>query len=200
MFLQPTLAPYVGSVSRSVTTPMRDLGSGLAEVLTLPEPDEAGRIRQALVPATVERAKQFTTREMRDYLESNLEGVLGQTSLRAGVVAAMSERAEGFVEDRLPSLLERSLSGTRGLLVLALAGAVLQARSQVRQGQGATVSNIKNELAQSLTQTAREELERHFPAFRENYQPNSTTTGRCPNCGAEVAQNSRFCPSCGRQV
>jgi len=199
MFLQPTLAPSVTSVTRSVTAPVRDLGSGLAEILTLPEPEEVERIRQALVPATVERARQFTTREMREYLESNLEPVVGQTSLRAGVVAAMSERAESIVDDRLPGFLETTLSGTRGLVALALAGAILQARNQVQQGHGATISNIKTELAQSLTQSAREELERHFPAFREHYKSEASSTRRCPNCGSEVASSSRFCPSCGRE-
>lgn len=200
MLLQPTLQPYVARINRSVTTPVRDLGSGLAEMLELPEPDEADQIRQALVPAAVERAKQFTTHEMRDYLETNLENVVGQTSLRAGVVAAMSERAEGFVENRLPTFLENNLTGTRGLLALALTGAVLKARSQVQQGQGATISNIKTELSQSLTQSAREELERHFPAFREQYQSDGNTSRHCPNCGSAVAKNAHFCSGCGREL
>ncbi len=168
--LQPTLAPQVSKVTQAVRTQASNLGSTISTSGALPNQQEVDHIRQALVPATVQRAKQFTTRELRDYLEQNLEGVLGQTSLRAGVVAAITEKGEEFAESRLPSVLDRSLSGTRGLLVAALLAQVLKARSQAQQGQGQTMSNITTGLTESVTQSSTEELKRHFPEFRQQYE------------------------------
>ncbi len=175
MLLQPTLAPRVSQVTQSVRGPASTLGSGLSETFALPEPEEVERIKAALVPATVERARQFTSRDLRAYLDTSLESVVGATSLRGGIVAAATEQAENLVNNRLPDVLSRNLSGTPGLLALAIAGEVLKARSQAQQGQGQTLSNIKTDLAQSIAQTSREQLLRYFPEFREQYE--SSTSG-----------------------
>ncbi len=175
--LQPTLEPYVSSLTQRVQTTVDSVGqtvsdttSDIAPALTLPPQDETERIRQALVPATVERAKKLTSRDLRDYLENRLEPVVSQASLRAGIVAAVTDRAGDFVEQRLPSLLNRSLSGTRALVVASILGAVLDAYTKAQQGEGRTTEIVRRDLAQSLTQTSTQQLQRYFPEFREQYQ------------------------------
>jgi len=194
MWLQPTLAPHVSSVTSDVGGVMRTAGGAMS----LPEPLEVQRIRTALVPATLERAKHLTTHQLRDYLEQSLEGVMGQTSLRAGVVAAITEKAETLVENRLPGVLN-NLQGTSSLVALGLAGALLQAYDQAKQGQGSTVEIAKNGFSQSILQTARDQLLRYFPEFREQFQAAGEGGRRCSNCGSEVAANARFCATCGMQ-
>ncbi len=199
LFLQPTLAPRVSQVLQSVRGPASAVGSGLSETFSLPEQEEVERIKAALVPATVERARQFASRDLREYLDKGLEGIVGPTSLRGGIVAAATEKAEDLVNNRLPDILSGNLSGTRGLLALAVAGEVLKARSEAQQGQGQTLSNIKTDLAQSITQTSRDRLRRYFPEFREQYESSTSGEGskRCSDCGAELPPSARFCPSCG---
>ncbi len=198
MLLQPTLAPYIGSATTSVRNSLRTVVGDISDTFALPEQPEVNHLKATLVPATVERAKQFTNRELREYLDQSLETVVGQTSLRAGLVAAATERAEGLVDTRLADLLNRNLNGTRGLLALALVGGILRARGELQQGQGATLSAVKTNLAQSLTQSARDQLLQYFPEFRQQYQsaPN-TDTKRCSNCNATMPAGARFCPTCG---
>jgi len=200
MLLQPTLRPHIQAFTQDIGSPVRTAGSGIGSLVSLPEQDELSTIRGKLVPATVERAKQFTNRELRDYLDTSLSGVVGQTSLRAGVVAAATEKAEELVSSRLSGTLERILSGTPGLLAIALTGAFLQARNQAQQGQGQTLTNIKNDVARSLTQTANDQLMRYFPAFRTASESPSSGAQRCTNCGTELTPGARFCPSCGTAV
>lgn len=169
MLLRPTLMPYVSSVTESTRRTVSRLGDSIGEVVALPEPDESARIKQTLVPATVEQAKQFTSRELREYLDRSLENVVGQTSLRAGVVAAITEKAEGLAEHRLPSVLERSLQGARGPILIALAGAILKARDQAQRGEGQTLQNVKTDLSQALMESSKEQLLKYFPTFREQY-------------------------------
>lgn len=172
--LQPTLSPQVSSVTQSIRDQSGRLTGSLSGATTsssrLANQAEVDRIREALVPATVERAKRFASRDMREYLDSNLEGLIGQTSLRAGVVAAVTEKTEEVTESRLPNLLDRNLSGARGLLIMGIAAALLKARDEARQGQGNTFGNVGSDLGQSVTQSSKEQLQRHFPEFRERYQ------------------------------
>ncbi len=199
MLLQPTLAPHV----RALTGDVRDLwgtvSGGVGELAALPEPPEVQRIKEAVVPATVNRTRQFIGQDVRQYLDRSLEGVVGQSSLRAGVVAAITERAEDLVGRRAPNLLN-GLSGTLGLLVLGLAGAVLEARNQAQQGQGQTMTNVRTQLSQSIVQNAQEQLSRYFPEFRQQLESQSSGPQQCSNCGTQIAPNTRFCPSCGTPV
>lgn len=174
---QPSVAPHVSKITGSV----RQQASQLQQSFSSPpspssvssNQDEVNRITQALVPATVERTRQFVSRDLRDVLEKNLEPVVGQTSLRAGVVAAVTEKADEFAESRLPDILGRNLSGTRGLIIAVLAAKVLKARNEVQQGQGQTMTNLTSGLTQSATQSTTEDLQRYFPEFREQYQQSS---------------------------
>ncbi len=201
MLLQPTLLPSVSRVSEEVRGALGPIGSGISEVFTLPEQPEARRITETLVPAAVERAREFTGHGLRDYLDESLTSVVGQSSLRAGVVAAATEKAEALVDRRLPDFLERNLSGTRGLVLLALAGAALQASNEAQQGQGQTLTNIRANLANSLVQTSRAQLTRYFPEFRQQYESTASQSDRrCPNCNKEVPANAQFCPSCGMKA
>ncbi|GAC1564820.1 MAG: hypothetical protein NVS2B7_38890 [Herpetosiphon sp.] len=200
MLLQPSLQPHVSGIVDGVRRPVSRISRSVTSLVELPVQPEVDKIRTKLVPVTVDRARQYTGRELREYLDHSLESVIAQPSLRAGLVAAVTERAEQLTDSRLPDLLDRNLKGTRGLLLLALVGAVLRAQSQAKQGQGQTISNVKNELSQSLTTTAREQLMAHFPAFREQYQAGENGSQRCSNCGSEVASNARFCPNCGGAV
>jgi len=175
--LQPTLAPYVGQVTEQVQNTASTIGgsvsqlqSNVAAALTLPNQQEVERIQQALVPATVERAKKFASRDLRDYLETRLAPVVSQASLRAGIVAAVTDRTSDLVEQRLPSLLNSSLSGTRALVVASILGAVLDAYTKSQQGEGKTTEIVRLSLATSLTQTSTQQLQRYFPEFREQYQ------------------------------
>ncbi len=169
---QPVLAPQVSKFSQSVGQTATKVQSSLSSTAAASAPNqgEIDRIRQAFVPAAVGRVKQFASRDLRDYLDTNLQPVVGQTSLRAGVVAAVTEKAEAFAESRLPSLLDRTLTGTRGLILTAVLARVLKARNDAQQGQGQTLDLIKNDLAQATTQSSTEQLQRYFPEFRENYQ------------------------------
>ncbi|MDP9350359.1 MAG: hypothetical protein M3P51_02285, partial [Chloroflexota bacterium] len=119
---QPVLAPQVSKFSQSVGQTATKVQSSLSSTAAASAPNqgEIDRIRQAFVPAAVGRVKQFASRDLRDYLDTNLQPVVGQTSLRAGVVAAVTEKAEAFAESRLPSLLDRTLTGTRGLILTAV--------------------------------------------------------------------------------
>jgi len=211
MFLQPTLTPHVSNLTQSIRRPVSSLGNAIALDVSAAQQDELDRIRRAFVPATVERARQYTSRDLRESLDRSLEGIVGQSSLRAGVVAAVTERAEGLVENRLPGVLERNLQGTGGLLALALTAAVLRARDQARQGQGQTFNVLETNLVQSLTETAREQLQRYFPEFRQQYEAAANDgpgqqaqaiaeVRNCSNCGAELPATARFCPSCGTPV
>jgi len=175
--LQPTLAPYVEQVTEQVQDTASTIGDSIGQLqstvtsaLTLPNPEEVELIQQALVPATVERARKLTSRDLRDYLENRLEPVISQASLRAGIVTAVTDRAGNFVEQRLPSLLNRSLSGTRALVVASILGAALDAYTKAQQGEGRTTEIVRRDLAQSLTQTSTQQLQRYFPEFREQYQ------------------------------
>ena len=201
MLLQPVLLPSVSRVTEGVRGVLGPIGTGISEVLTLPEQPEAQRITETLVPATVNRAREFTGHGLRDYLDESLTSVVGQSSLRAGVVAAATEKAEALVDRRLPDFLERNLSGTRGLVLLALAGAALKAGNEAQQGQGQTLTNIRTNLASSLVQTSRDQLTRYFPEFREQYESTaSQSERRCSNCNKEVPANAQFCPSCGKRA
>ncbi len=175
--LQPTLAPYVGRVTEQVQDAASTIGdsvsglqSNVASALTLPNQEEVERIQQALVPATVERARTLTSRDLRDYLETRLEPIVSQASLRAGIVAAVTDRTSEVVQNRLPSLLNRSLSGTRALVVASILGAVLEAYTKAQQGEGKTTEIVRRDLAGTLTQTSTQQLQRYFPEFREQYQ------------------------------
>lgn len=201
MLLQPVLSPSVSRVTEGVRGALGPIGSGITEMLTLPEQPEAQRITETLVPATVERARQFTGHGLRGYLDESLTSVVGQSSLRAGVVAAATEKAEALVDRTLPGFLERNLSGTRGLVLLALAGAALKAGNEAQQGQGQTLTNIRTNLANSLVQTSRDQLTRYFPEFRQQYESTAgQSERRCSNCNKEVPANAQFCPSCGKQA
>lgn len=199
MLLQPTLMPHISAVSSDVRDLWRTASGAVGEVLSLPDQPEVQRIKEAIVPATVVRGQQFISRDMRDYLESSLEGVVGQASLRAGVVAAVTEQAEKLANNRLPNLLN-GISGTPALIVLGLTGAVLEARNQAQQGQGQTITNVRTALAQSIVQNAQEQLSRYFPEFRMELQSQESAAQRCSNCNAELAPGTRFCPNCGTAV
>lgn len=196
MLLQPTLAPHVSAVSRDVRDAWHTVAHAVGDLVSLPEQPEVQRIKEAIVPATVERGKQFVSRDMRGYLDTNLEGMVGQASLRAGLVAAVAEQAEKLVASRLPPLLN-GLSGTPGLIVLGLTGAILEARNLAQQGQGQTVMNVRTALAQSIVQNAQQQLSRYFPEFREELQAQKAAAQHCSNCNAELTPGARFCPSCG---
>jgi len=199
--LQPTLAPHVQAVTSDVRDLWNTVSGTVGDLTNLPEPPEVQRIKDAIVPATVDRTRQMINRDAREYLDSSLEGIIGQTSLRAGVIAAVTDRAEDLVSARLPTFLN-GLGGTTGLLLLGLTGAILEARNQAQQGQGHTISNVRTALSQSIVQNAQEQLSRFFPEFRDQLQSqaSSNATQDCPNCGAQIAPNSRFCPNCGRAV
>lgn len=169
---QPAAAPQVQKVTTAVTTQAAALGTSVTAALQVapPNPQEVDRIRQALVPATVEKVQLFTSRDLRNYLDNGLSGIISQTALRGGVVAAITERAEGLAQNRLPTVLDRSLTGTRGLLLSALIARVLQARNEAQQGQGQTLSNLTKGVSQATLTTTTENLQRFFPEFRERYQ------------------------------
>lgn len=175
--LQPTLAPYVSQVTQRVQATVASVGESVSNVsadvapaLTLPNQNEAQQVQQALVPASVERAKKFANRELRDYLEARLEPVLSQASLRAGIVAAVTDKTSEVVESRLPSVLNRTLTGTRAVIVAAILGELLDAYTKSQQGEGKTTEIVRRELAQTLTQSSTQRLQRYFPEFREQYQ------------------------------
>lgn len=175
--LQPTLAPYVERASEQVQETASSIGdsvselqSNVASALTLPNQAEVERIQQALVPATVERAKKLTSRDLRDYLETRLEPIVSQASLRAGIVAAVTDRTSDVVQNRLPGLLNSSLKGTRGLIIASILGAVLDAYTKAQQGEGKTTEIVRRDLAETLTETSTQQLQRYFPEFREQYQ------------------------------
>jgi len=178
IFAQPAVAPQVakitGSVRQQASQLQQSFSAPSAQSAVAPNQEEVNRITQALVPATVEKTRQFVSRDLRDMLEKNLEPVVGQTSLRAGVVAAVTEKAEDFAQSRLPDILNRNLSGTRGLLIAAIVAKVLKARNEVQQGQGQTMTNITSGLTQSATQSTTEDLQRYFPEFRQQYQQTSS--------------------------
>jgi len=199
MFLQPMLAPHVKAVTTDVNNLWNTVSGTVGDLTNLPEPVEVQRIKDAIVPATVDRTRQLITREGREYLDSSLSGVIGQASLRAGVVAAVTDKAEEFIGNRLPNFLN-GLGGTSGLLLLGLAGAVLQARNQAQQGQGQTIANVRTQLSQSIVQNAQEQLSRFFPEFRDQLQSQQTANQQCPNCGSPITPSMRFCANCGRAV
>ena len=199
MFLQPMLAPHVKAVTTDVNNLWNTVSGTVGDITNLPEPPEIQRIKTAIVPATVERTRQLITRDGREYLDSSLSGIVGQASLRAGLVAAVTDKAEEFVGNRLPTFLN-GLGGTSGLLLLGLAGAVLQARNQAQQGQGQTITNIRTQLSQSIVQNAQEQLSRFFPEFRDQLQSQQTANQQCPNCGSPITPSMRFCANCGRAV
>ena len=199
MFLQPMLVPHVSAVTSDVNNLWNTVSGSVGDLTSLPVPPELQRIKDAIVPATVDRTRQLITRDGREYLDSSLSGIVGQASLRAGLVAAVTDKAEEFVGNRLPSFLN-GLGGTSGLLLLGLAGAVLQARNQAQQGQGQTVANIRTQLSQSIVQNAQEQLSRFFPEFRDQLQTQQTANQQCPNCQAPITPSMRFCANCGRAV
>ncbi len=179
--LQPALAPQVSKVTHGVRSQVGKTRSRLPIPTSSSVIDEAelARMREAFVPAVSERAKQFAGRDLREYLERRLGSSISNTSLRAGLVASVTERAEGLVENRLPGVLNRNLSGARGLVLLAITGAVLKARAQAKQGEGQALGNIARSVTQgktlksvadSLTQTSCEQLQRYLPEYRERYQ------------------------------
>jgi hypothetical protein len=175
--LQPTLAPTVERVTEQVQNTASSIGdnvsqlqSSVSSALTLPNQEDVARIQQALVPATVERAKKLTNRDLRDFLESRLEPIVSQASLRAGIVAAVTDRTSDVVEKRLPSLLNSTLSGTRALVVASILGAVLDAYTKAQQGEGKTTEIVGRNIALTLTETSTQRLQRYFPEFREQYQ------------------------------
>jgi ElaB/YqjD/DUF883 family membrane-anchored ribosome-binding protein len=173
MMLQPALAPQVSDMTEGLKTQAQQLQDSVSDAASsgsAPDQQEMRRISQALVPATVDKAKAFMSRDLRDLLERNLEGVVGQTSLRAGVVAAITEKGEEFVENRLPSLLQNNLQGGRGVALLGAVGAILQARNQARQGEGRTIEIARTNLTRGVTQSSAEQLRRLFPEFRERYE------------------------------
>lgn len=172
---QPVLAPQVSAVTQGISTQVGRLTQSLSAATpdggsSSPHMQEIERISQALVPATVDRARQFVSRDLRELLDSNLEAYVSQASLRAGIVGSITERAEQLADSRLPTVLGSTLSGTRGLILASLAAAILRARNEVQQGQGQLGSNMTSNFVQSLTQSATEQLSRHFPEFRERYQ------------------------------
>lgn len=171
---QPALAPQLAQVTRGVQQQVRQLGDSFSlssgQEQPLANQQELDRVRRALVPATVERAKQFAVRDIRDFLDQNLQPVIGQTSLRAGIVAAVAERAEQFAESRLPRVLEANLQGTRALLLTNLIARVLKARNDAQQGQGTVIGLIRKDLLQAGTQVPVDDLKRFFPEFRQRYE------------------------------
>lgn len=199
MLLQPVAAPHVSALSADVRDLWRTVSGATGDLLSLPEQPEVQRIKDAIVPATVERSRQFISRDMRDYLETNLEGVVGQASLRAGVVAAVAEQAEKLVDSYLPGWLN-SLSGTPALLVLGLTGSALEARNQAQQGQGQTIANVRQAFAQSIVQNAQQQLSRYFPEFRQEMQAQESSAQSCSNCGTQLSPGTRFCSNCGMAV
>lgn len=199
MFLQPMLAPHVKAVTTDVNNLFSTVSGTVGDLTNLPEPPEVQRIKDAIVPATVDRTRQLITREGREYLDTSLSGMIGQPSLRAGVVAAVTDQAEEFIGNRLPGFLN-GLGGTSGLLLLGLAGAVLQARNQAQQGQGQTIANVRTQLSQSIVQNAQEQLSRFFPEFRDQLQSQQAANAQCPNCDASITPSMRFCANCGRAV
>jgi hypothetical protein len=169
--LQPAVAPQVANLTQAVRQQASTMGSSLSSAIAPPNPQEVDRIREALVPATVERVRQFTSRDLREFLEQNLEGIVGQASLRAGVVASVTERVEELVDSRLPGLLEQNLSGARGVIVTGITSAILRARNEAQQGQGQTLQIARTDLIQSIISGATANLQRFFPEFRDRYQP-----------------------------
>jgi hypothetical protein len=173
---QPVVAPQVSRITQGVSSQVGRLTQSLSSVASEtsappPNQQEVERINQALVPATVDRARQFASRDLRELLDRNLEGMISQTSLRAGIVGAVTERAEQLAESRLPAVLGNALTGTRGMIITGLVGQVLRARNEAQQGQGPTFAILRTNLAQSLTGSTREQLRRYFPEFREHYEP-----------------------------
>jgi len=175
--LQPTLAPTVGRVTDQVQDTASSIGNNVSQLqanvasaLTLPNQQDVERIQQALVPAVVERAKKLTSRDLRDYLDNRLEPIVTQASLRAGIVAAVTDRTSEAVQNRLPGVLNSTLSGTRTLVVASILGAVLDAYTKAQQGEGKTTEIVRRDLADTLTETSTQQLQRYFPEFREQYQ------------------------------
>jgi ElaB/YqjD/DUF883 family membrane-anchored ribosome-binding protein len=205
MLLQPVLAPHVKAVSSDVGDVWNAATGSVGDIANLPEPPEVQRIKAAIVPATVERSRQLLNHEVRDYLESSLEGMIGQASLRAGVVAAITDKAEEFADQKLPTFLN-GLSGTPALLLLGLTGAALEAYNQAQQGQGQTIANVRTNVSQAIITNAQEQLSRYFPEFRQRMESQGAQAGQqdgseqCPNCGSQVAPQSRFCPNCGKEM
>jgi len=174
---QPVAAPHVGKAAQSVSDQFGKVGEQVSSSLPMVKPEEVDRIRVAFVPATVERARKLTNREFREYLEKNLESIVTQTSLRAGVVAAVTEKTEEMVDNRLPSMLERNMSGARGMLIATVVAQILKARNESQQGQGSVITLIRTEasdkssqLGETTMQNTTDELQRYFPEFRERYE------------------------------
>jgi hypothetical protein len=134
---------------------------------TLPNQDEVERLSAALVPATLARARSFTNRDLREYLDARLTDSIPQAAVRAGLIATVTERVDKLVDARLPEMLERNLSGTRALLAMAVLGALLHTRNRNAAVDGHAAGGLVVELVELLTRTSQEQLQQYFPEFKE---------------------------------
>jgi hypothetical protein len=175
--LQPTFAPYVHRVTTNVRQTAGSLSANVAPAFVLPNQDEVGRLAAALVPATLTRARNFTNRDLREYLDARLADTIPQAPVRAGLIAAVTERVDQVVDARLPGMLERNLSGTRALLAMALLGALLHTRNRNGTADGKAASGLLAELVELLTRTSQEQLEQYFPEFKEQLAAGAHTNG-----------------------
>lgn len=176
MAAQPLVGPQVSKVTQGVRGQASKLTSSLSSTITPPNPEDVEQIRVALVPATVDRARQFARRDLRELLERNLENLVSQTSLRAGMVAAVTERAEDLVDNRLPQFLNTALSGNRGLVVGVITAKVLKARDSATQGLAPSMGSVKVDFPQKLVSTTKDDLQRYFPEFRQHIQATENPT------------------------